>query len=93
MERTRWLVRSRQWEITRQQGWFGYVVLRKAIPLGLSGLLGEAIASRLFHHSLHEFLWAAIVMFAVMTALGSAHWMVNERRYHPSSSFPQDTPQ
>lgn len=91
MERTRWLVRSTQWEITRQQGWFRHVVLRKAIPLGLSGLLGEAMASHLFHHNPHEFLWAAILMFAVMTVLGGAHWMLNEHRYHRSSSSPQDT--
>ena len=93
MERTRWLVRSRQWEITRQQGWFRYVVLRKAIPLGLSGLLGEAIASHLFHHSLHETVVAAAVMFAGMAVLGGVYWTVNEHRYHRSSSPLQDNPQ
>ena len=88
MERTRWLVRSRQWETTRRQGWFRYVVIRKAIPLGLNGLLGQAIASQLFHHSWHEALVAAMVMFAVMTALGIVCWTVNEYRYRRPSPSP-----
>ena len=90
MERTRWLVRNTQWETTRKQGWFGYVVLRKAIPVGLSGLLGEAIASHLFHHDWHEFLLAATTMFVATTAYGAVVWTVNERRYHRSSSSLQD---
>ncbi|HKR76086.1 MAG TPA: hypothetical protein VJR95_05435 [Rhodanobacter sp.] len=91
MERTRWLVRSSQWEVIRKQGWFRYVVLRKAIPLGLGGLLGEAMASHLFHHDLHEVLVSAIGMFTIMAVLAAAHWMLNERRYHRSPSSPQDS--
>ncbi|BFI96663.1 MAG: hypothetical protein RSP_21730 [Rhodanobacter sp.] len=91
MERTRWLVRSRQWEATRRQGWFRYAVIRKAIPLALGGLLGEALASHLFHHDLHEALASAAGMFAVMAVLATVHWIVNERRYRQLTSSLQDS--
>ena len=91
MERTRWLVRSRQWGTTRKQGWFRYVVIRKAIPLMLGGLLGETLASHLFHHDLHQALISALAMFVVMTALTAMEWVVNERRYRQLAPPPQDS--
>ena len=90
MERTRWLVRSRQWETTRKQGWFRYIVIQKVIPMTLAGLLGEALASHLFHHDLHQALTSALAMFAVMAALTSMEWIVNERRYRQHAPHPQD---
>ena len=96
MERTRWLVRRKQWEITRQQGWFGFVVLRKAIPMWAAGMLGVAFASHLFHHNLRLALVNAawMVLAAIIVgAVGTVEWLANERRFHQSPSSPQDTPQ
>jgi len=90
MERTRWLVRRRQWEAIRQKGWFRHVVLGKSIPATLAGLLGQwlgqAIDGRQSHHHLHETFVVAILVFAGMTAFGAVQWTVNEHRYHQ----PQD---
>ena len=92
MERTRWLVRRRQWEATRKQGWLRYVVLRHAIPSGLCGLLGTALASHLFNHDWHEFLTAAATMFVVAPTYGAIALVANERTYQKPYSPSQDYP-
>ena len=97
MERTRWLVRSRQWETTRQQGWLRYVVLRVVLrhttPLDLSLLLGAAIFCRLFYRDWHEFLIVVMVTFVADMVHSAITWIVNERIYHKPSSPSQDNPQ
>jgi hypothetical protein len=73
-------------------GWFRHVVLGYAIPSGLCGLLGTALASHLFNHDWHEFLTAAVTMFVVAPAYGAVAWIANERTYPKPYSPSQDYP-
>lgn len=96
MERTRWLVRNRQWNTVRAKGLWHFVLFRGVLFWGMTMFVFMSILLPLFSRRPHAFeprtlLINAVIWLVSGVAWGLLTWWISERHYSKHNNDSQAT--